>query len=117
MVGIQGSIYLAAAGMTFLMTVIITINHFIINYAHHGNPENVIFNKMAIIFKFVIYIILLGANSKLGFSIVTLWKNAMQYFTDIAVLLLLVCIESQFDSFNVLRGELSKAKNERRKDQ
>lgn len=28
-VGVQGSLYLAAAGMAFLMTVIITINHFL----------------------------------------------------------------------------------------
>ena len=52
-VGVQGSIYLAAAGMSFLMTIIITINHFFINYAKHGNPENVILNRMAVIFKFV----------------------------------------------------------------
>ena len=45
-----------------------------------------------------------------------LWKNALQYLTDIAVLLLLVSVESQFDSFNVLRQELLKAKRERWKD-
>ena len=113
-VGVQGSLYLAAAGMSFLMTIIITINHFIINYALHGNPENVIFNRMAIIFKLLVYVLLLSANSKLGFSSVTLWKNALQYLTDIAILLLLVSIESQFDSFKVLRQELLKSKRERR---
>ena len=102
-VGVQGSLYLAAAGMSFLMTIIITINHFFINYASHGNPENVIFNRMAIIFK-------------LAFSSEMLWKNALQYLTDIAILLLIVSIESQLDSFKVLRRELLKFKRERRKN-
>ena len=31
MAGVQGSVYLAAAGMSCLMTVIITLNHFFIN--------------------------------------------------------------------------------------
>lgn len=115
-VGVQGSLYLAAAGMSFLMTIIITINHFIINYASHGNPENVIFNRMAIIFKLAVYMLLLVTNSKLGFSSEMLWKNALQYLTDIAILLLIVSIESQFDSFKVLRRELLKFKRERRKN-
>ena len=113
-VGVQGSLYLAAAGMSFLMTIIITINHFMINYAKGGNPENVILNRMAIIFKFVVYIFILITNSMLGFEPVVLWKNALLYLTDMAVILLLVCIESQFDSFKVLRQELLKAKRERR---
>lgn len=115
-VGVQGSLYLAAAGMSFLMTIIITINHFFINYASHGNPENVIFNRMAIIFKLAVYVLLLVTNSKLGFSSEMLWKNALQYLTDIAILLLIVSIESQFDSFKVLRRELLKFKRERRKN-
>ena len=113
-VGVQGSLYLAAAGMSFLMTIIITINHFIINYSPHGNPETVIFNRMAIVFKFAVYILLLGANSRLGFAPVLLWKNAFQYLTDMAILLLLVCIESQFDSFKILRHELLAQKRQRR---
>ncbi|MCR5672187.1 MAG: hypothetical protein K6F87_00550 [Lachnospiraceae bacterium] len=113
-VGVQGSLYLAAAGMSFLMTIIITINHFMINYAKGGNPENVIFNRMAIIFKFVVYIFILITNSMLGFEPVVLWKNALLYLTDMAVILLLVCIESQFDSFKVLRQQLLKEKRERR---
>lgn len=115
-VGVQGSLYLAAAGMSFLMTIIITINHFFINYASHGNPENVIFNRMAIIFKLAVYVLLLVTNSKLGFSSEMLWKNALQYLTDIAILLLIVSIESQLDSFKVLRRELLKFKRERRKN-
>lgn len=116
-VGVQGSIYLAAAGMSFLMTIIITINHFFINYAKHGNPENVVLNRMAIIFKFVVYIMLLAANSRLDFARSILWENAIRYLTDMGILLMLVSIESQFDSFKVLRKELLEAKRERRKSQ
>lgn len=111
--GVQGSLYLAAAGMAFLMTVIITINHFFINYASHGNPKNVILNRMAILFKFIVYVLLFLSNSQLGFAPALLWKNALQYLTDSAALLLLVCVESQFDSFNALRQELRRQKRER----
>lgn len=111
--GVQGSLYLAAAGMAFLMTVIITINHFFINYSYHGNPKNVILNRMALIVKFAVYILLFAANSQLGFASLVLWKNALWYLTDIALLLLLVSVESQFDSFNALRQELRKDKRER----
>lgn len=112
-VGVQGSLYLAAAGMSFLMTIVITINHFIINYAIHGNPENVIFNRMAIIFKFIVYIILIVTNSMLGLSASGMWANALMYLTDMAILIMLICIESQFDSFNLLRHELLNEKRER----
>ena len=43
--GIQGSLFLAGAGMNLLMTVVITANHFFINYSTHGNPKNVILNR------------------------------------------------------------------------
>ena len=111
--GVQGSLYMAAAGMAFLMTVIITINHFFIDYASHGNPKNVILNRMAILFKFIVYVLLFLSNSQLSFAPVLLWKNALQYLTDSAALLLLVCVESQFDSFNALRQELRRQKRER----
>ena len=114
-VGVQGSLYLAAAGMSLLMTIIITINHFFINYASHGNPENVIFNRVAIIFKFAVYILLLATNSKLGFTADVLWKNALQYLIDMAIILLVVSMESQFDSFKVLRRELYMEKQKRSK--
>lgn len=114
-VGVQGSLYLAAAGMAFLMTVIMTINHFFINYTSHGNPKNVILNRMAILFKLAVYLLLLAANSQLGFSSSILWRNALQYLTDSALLLLLVSVESQFDSFNTLRQELLQLKREGRK--
>ena len=111
--GVQGSLYLAAAGMAFLMTVIITINHFFINYATHGNPKNVILNRMAILFKFAVYVLLFVSNSQLGFAAEILWRNAVQYLTDIALLLLLAAMESQFDSFNALRQELLQLKRKK----
>jgi hypothetical protein len=113
-VGVQGSIYLAACGMSFLMTVIITINHFFINHAPHGNPKDVILNRIALAFKFAVYLLLFAANGQMGFPRAVLWKNSAQYLTDIALLLLLVAIESQFDSFKALRQELLQLKRERR---
>ena len=110
MAGVFGSVYLAAAGMAFLMTVIITINHFFINYATHGNPKNVILNRMAILFKLAVYILLLVSNSQLGFARGILARNALAYLSDSVLILLLVTIESQFDSFNVLRQEFLQQK-------
>ena len=115
--GVQGSLYLAAAGMSFLMTVIITVSHFFINYTSHGNLKDVIFNRIAVIFKFAVYLLLFASNNMLGFPSAILLKNAVQYLSDIALLLLLVCLESQFDSFNAIRQELKKDKRERRKKQ
>ncbi|WP_026657593.1 hypothetical protein [Butyrivibrio sp. AC2005] len=112
-VGVQGSIYLAAAGMSFLMTIIITLNHFIINYGKNGNPGNVILNRMAIIYKIILYIVLLITNSRLGFGKVFIWENGFQYLTDIAIFLLIVSIESQLDSFKVLRQELLREKRKK----
>ena len=104
-VGIQGSIYLASAGMSFLMTIII-------NYANHGNPESVEFSRMAVIFKFIVLDLLIISNSMLGFAPIILWKNALMYLTDLAILALLVCIESQLDSFKILHEELIKQRRE-----
>ena len=106
----HGSIYLAAAGMSLWMTLIITINHFIVNYALRSNPKNVILNRIAIIFKFAAYAVLLGANSRLGFSSAMMWKNVLEHLTDIAILLLVILVEAQFDSFKKLRQELLEAK-------
>ena len=114
--GVEGSLYIAAAGMSFLMTVIITINHFFINYAFHGNPKNVILSRMAFIFKFAVYLLLLGSNSHMDFSSVVLWKNALLYLMDSAMLLLVICVESQIDGFKVLRHELLVQKRQRRRE-
>ena len=74
-----------------------------------------IVNRIAILFKLVVYIMLLVSNSRLYFARAVLWTNAMQYLTDMCLLLLLVSIESQFDSFNALRKELRREKREGRK--
>ena len=104
------SLYLAGAGMAFLMTVIITVNHFFINYSTRGSLKNMILNRIALLFKLAVYILLFAANSCLDFQAAELWKNGMQYMTDLLLLLLLVSVESQFDSFNALREELRRDK-------
>lgn len=112
--GVQGSLFLAGAGMNLLMTVIITANHFFINYSTHGNPKNVILNRIALVFKLAVCVLLIVTNSLLGFSSVLRWVHSVQYLMDIALLMLVACLEAQFDSFNVLRQELKKLKQERK---
>ena len=104
--GVWGSLYLAAAGMTLWMTLIITVNHFMVNYTLKNNPKNLILNRISIIFKFATYILLLAANRRLGLSSSLMWKNILEYLTDIAILLLVIMTESQFDNFKKLRQEL-----------
>ena len=112
--GVQGSLFLAGAGMDLLMTVIITANHFFINYSTHGNPKNVILNRIALVFKLAVCILLIVTNSLLGFSSALRWSHSVQYLMDIALLVLVACLEAQFDSFNALRQELKKLKQERK---
>lgn len=112
--GVQGSLFLAGAGMNLLMTVIITVNHFFINYSTHGNPKNVILNRIALVFKFAVCFLLMATNSMLGFSSVLRWTRSVQYLMDITLLVLVACLEAQFDSFNALRQELRKLKQERK---
>lgn len=112
--GVQGSLFLAGAGMNLLMTVIITANHFFINYSAQGNPKNVILNRIALVFKLAVCVLLIVTNSLLGFSSALRWAHSVQYLMDIALLMLVACMEAQFDSFNVLRQELKKLKKERR---
>ena len=112
--GVQGSLFLAGAGMNLLMTVIITANHFFINYTTHGNPKNVILNRIAMVFKLAVCILLIVTNSLLGFSTVLRWTHSVQYLMDIVLLAQVACLEAQFDSFNKLRQELKKLKQERK---
>ena len=112
--GVQGSLFLAGAGMNLLMTVIITANHFFINYSTHGNPKNVILNRIALVFKLAVCILLIVTNSLLGFSSALRWTRSVQYLMDIALLVLVACLEAQFDSFNRLRLELKMLKQERK---
>ena len=112
--GVQGSLFLAGAGMNLLMTVIITANHFFINYSTHGNPKNVILNRIALVFKLAVCILLIVTNSLLGFSSALRLTHSVQYLMDTALLVLVACLEAQFDSFNALRQELKKLKQERK---
>ena len=112
--GVQGSLFLAGAGMNLLMTVIITANHFFINYSTHGNPKNVILNRIALVFKLAVCVLLMVTNSLLGFSSALRWTHSVQYLMDIALLMLVACLEAQFDSFNALRQELKKLNRERK---
>ena len=112
--GVQGSIFLAGAGMNLLTTVIITANHFFINYSTHGNPKNVILNRIALVFKLAVCILLIVTNSLLGFPSALRWAHSVQYMMDIALLVLVACLEAQFDSFNALRQELKKMNRERK---
>ena len=104
--GVWGSLYLAAAGMSLWMTLIITVNHFIVNYNIKSNLKNLILNQFSIVFKFVSYILLLTANSRLGFSASVIGKNIIVSHIDMAILLLVIMTETQFDSFIKLRQEL-----------
>ena len=112
--GVQGSLFLAGAGMNLLMTIIITMNHFLINYSTRGNPKNLILNRIALVFKFAVCILLVADNSQLGLSADLQWTHFLQYLMDIALLLLVACMEAQFDSFNALRQELRTGKQERK---
>ena len=96
-IGVQGSLFLAGAAMNLLMTVIITLNHFFINYFTKGNPKNVILNRIALVFKCAVCILLVAANSQLGFSTDLQLNQSMQYVMDILLLLLVACMEAQFD--------------------
>ncbi len=111
--GVQGSLFLAGAGMNLLMTVIITANHFFINYTTHGNPKNIILNRIALVFKLAVCLLLMVTNSMLGSSSALHWTRSVQYLMDIALLVLVACLEAQFDSFNALRQELRKMKREK----
>lgn len=114
MVGVQGSLYLSAASMTFCMTIIITINHFMIDYMQRSDMKNVIFNRIAIGFKLAAYVLLIVANSQLGLSSSIVWENALQNLSDAALLVLFISVESQLDSFRVMRREMQAERRKRR---
>ena len=104
--GIPGSIYLAASSMSFLMIIIITVNHFFISYAKHGNQKNMMLNRIAIIFELAVCALLLASNALLNFPGEVIWKNGLQLVANIALLLLIVSVDSQFNYFKVTSYEL-----------
>lgn len=114
--GVQGSLYLSAQSMNFLMTIIIIVNHFIIDYSRIGNYGNVIFNQITIIFKILLYIFLIGINVFLNQPLLTQVKSGFEYVSDLCIVILVICIETQLDNFKAIRQELLKAKKMKDKE-
>lgn len=108
--GVQGSLYLAAQSMSFLMTVIIIINHFVLNYSRLDNINNVIFNQISIVFKLMLYIFLLIINGYLNITLSTQINYVFEYLSDICILIMVICIDTQLDNFKAFRQELLKSK-------
>ena len=109
--GVQGSLYLSAQSMSFLTTFIIIVNHFIINYSRRGNFGNVIFNQITIIFKILLYLFLIGINMFLNQPLFTQLQLAFEYISDLCIVILVICIETQLDNFKIIRQELLKDKS------
>ena len=76
--GIHGSLYLAGAGMNFVMTAIMTVNHFFLSYASHGSRKHIILSQITIVFKFLVYFLLVVANSRLNIPQSMRWNNSLQ---------------------------------------
>lgn len=104
--GVQGSLYLAAQSMSFLMTIIIILNHFVINYSRIGNYRNVIFNHVSIVFKISLYIFLLIINSFLDLPLIIQINSGFEYMSDLCIVILIICIETQLNNFKTLKQEL-----------
>lgn len=113
--GVQGSLYLAAQSMSFLMTIIIIINHFIIDYSRVGNYGNVVFNQLSIIFKIFLYVFLLVINMFLNQSTYTQVNSGIGYLQDLCIVILIVFIETQLDSFKAIKQDLLKDKESKGK--
>lgn len=111
--GVQGSLYLAAQSMSFLMTIIIILNHFIIDYSHIGNLGNVIFNQISIIFKILLYIFLMVINGFLKQPIPLQIGYGFGYLSDLCIVIMIICIETQLNNFKMLKQELMKAKKDK----
>ena len=108
--GVQGSLFLAAQSMSFMMTIIIIINHFVIDYSRIGNLGNVIFNQISIIFKILLYIFLMVINVFLNQPIYSQINSGFEYLSDLCIVILVICIETQLDNFKEIKQELLKAK-------
>lgn len=113
--GVQGSLYLAAQGMSFLMTLIIIINHFVIDYSRIGNYGNVIFNQISILFKIFLYISLMVINIFLNEPIYIQVSSGLGFLADLCIVIVVICIETQLDNFKSIKYELAQAKKEREK--
>ena len=113
--GVQGSLYIATESMSFLMTIIITLNHFIMNYGKRNNWRNVIFNQISILFKLLLYVFLAIINIFIKRPVPTLASSGFEYIADISIIITLICVESQLEDFKILRQELLEEKRLKRK--
>ncbi|MCQ2082412.1 MAG: hypothetical protein MJZ11_12210 [Lachnospiraceae bacterium] len=113
--GVQGSLYIATESMSFLMTIIITLNHFIMNYGKRNNWRNVIFNQISILFKLLLYVFLAIINIFIKRPVPTLVGSGIEYIADISIIITLICVESQLEDFKILRQELLEEKRLKRK--
>lgn len=111
--GVQGSLYLAAESMSFLMTIIIVINHFIIDYSRVGNYGNVIFNQLTIFFKVALYIFLMIINVFLNLPLLMQINSAFEYLLDLCIVILIICIETQLDNFKAIKQDLIQEKKKK----
>ena len=114
-VGIQGSLFLAAETAGFAMTLLITLNHYIIDLSPHGNMGNVMFNQIAIIFKVLIYVSLMIVNPMLDLTNAYMLNKGFEYLSDLAMIIILVCVETQINDFKALRHELMSKKRSRQR--
>jgi len=109
--GVPGSLYLAAESMSFLTTMIITVNHFIIDYGHIGNLRNVMLNQITILFKILLYLLLMIVNRFLDLPAAQLAAKGISYIADLGIVVIMICIESQLDDFKTIRSELLRDKH------
>ena len=110
--GVQGSLYVAAESMSFLMTIIIILNHFVMNYGHKNNWKNVAFNQISILYKIFLYIALAVINIFLELPRYVQITAVIGYVVDVAIIVTVICIESQLEDLKILRQELLKEKKE-----
>lgn len=112
--GVEGSLFLAAETMSLMMTVIITANHYIIEYSPNRNERNLIFNKISILFKITLYLSLMVIDFFLDVPLSAQVNGVLQAAGDLCMVIMLVCIEAQLESFNRLREDVRQEK--RRKE-
>ncbi|MDO4483225.1 MAG: hypothetical protein Q4C54_01970 [Clostridia bacterium] len=90
--GVEGSLYLASQTMSMMTTAIITVNHFIISYSSGGNRGNVMLGQLTIVFKVILYLMLMAVNVFLDLSAPVQLACGLQYLGDLAIIIGLVCV-------------------------
>lgn len=110
--GVEGSLFLAAQTMSLMMTIVITANHYIIAYSLNRNERNLVFNKLSILFKITLYISLILINFFLDLPLYTQINEGLKYSADLCMVIILVCIETQLDSFEKVKQDVKQAKKQ-----